>query len=96
MPVLIRHEYPEELKLKAMYFLEAMFDMDRKFDEGSELNVRADMAMCIICGMNFYQPPADNTPSNLVIVDGLKELVLPLNVETKNGNDNNSPEIEPI
>ncbi len=96
MPVLIRHEYPEELKLKAMYFLEAMFDMDRKFDEGSELNVRADMAMCIICGMNFYQPPADNTPSNLVIVDGLKELVLPLNVETENGNDNNSPEIEPI
>ena len=96
MPVLIRHEYPEELKLKAMYFLEAMFDMDRKFDEGSELNVRADMAMYIICGMNFYQPPADNTPSNLVIVDGLKELVLPLNVETKNGNDNNSPEIEPI
>lgn len=96
MPVLIRHEYPEELRTKAMYFLEAMFDMDRKFDEGSELNVRADMAMCIICGMNFYQPPADNTPSKLVIIDGLNEFILPLEIETENGNDDTDTKSEPV
>ena len=90
MPVLIRYKYPEPLKTQAMFFLESMFDMDRKFEEGSELDIRASMAMCIICDMNYYQPPADNSPSQLIIIDDSNEPLIQLDHGSE-PNDNDIP-----
>lgn len=90
MPVLIRHRYPEQLKLKAQYFLESILDIDRTPEELSELNVRADIAMSIICNMNLYQPPADNSASQLIIIDDSNELLIQLDNGSE-PNDNNIP-----
>lgn len=88
MPVLIKHTYPEPLVTKAQYFLESILDMDKTFTEDSELSVRADIAMCIVCGMNFYQCPAGSgSDSKLVIVEGLSEMTI--NIESEEDANSN-------